>query len=90
MKDRGLSVDTAKIEAHASNFVEERLGLDHMTYERIWGEVDVVIHAAWPVHFASSLVSFEDSIRGTWPLLSLVSLTYHRNKKLDRPHSRSS
>ncbi|WWD02658.1 hypothetical protein V865_000698 [Kwoniella europaea PYCC6329] len=65
----------SKVDVLAADLSKHHLGLEVEAYNRLTEEVDVVIHAAWPVHFTSSLISFEDSIKGTRNLLGLVAAT---------------
>ena len=79
---RGLKIDENKVVALAADVTKEKLGLSASVYEGLVKTVETVIHvsdlppypsladvqAAWPVHFASSLVSFEDQIRGMFEL----------------------
>ncbi|WWD19982.1 hypothetical protein CI109_104455 [Kwoniella shandongensis] len=75
LEQRGLKLDK-RVNSYSANFADENLGLNPSTYLRLIETVDVVIHAAWPVHFASSLVSFEDSIKGARNLLDLVASSH--------------
>nr|XP_019007008.1 uncharacterized protein I203_00603 [Kwoniella mangroviensis CBS 8507]OCF70469.1 hypothetical protein I203_00603 [Kwoniella mangroviensis CBS 8507] len=65
----------SKVEVLAADLSRHHLGLEIEAYNRLTEEVNVIIHAAWPVHFTSSLISFEDSIKGTRNLLDLVAAT---------------
>ncbi|OCF34514.1 hypothetical protein I316_03555 [Kwoniella heveanensis BCC8398] len=73
LQQRGISPDYSRVECYAADLVEADLGLSAETYQDISERVDAIIHAAWPVHFASSLVSFESNIKGTRNLLDLLS-----------------
>ncbi|WRT66055.1 uncharacterized protein IL334_003007 [Kwoniella shivajii] len=73
---------SSKLEVYASDLAECKLGLSSDVYDYLAEEVDVVIHAAWPVHFASSLTSFEDSIKGTRNLLDIVAGTGRQPVKM--------
>lgn len=64
LKQRGLQVDKSRYDVYTSDMVHPSLGLKDEIFQEVREEVDLVIHAAWPVHFASSLISFEDSIKG--------------------------
>jgi len=80
---RGLEIDENRVVALAADVTKENLGLSASVYEGLVKTVETVVHvsdlpphpsladvqAAWPVHFASSLVSFEDQIRGTFELV---------------------
>ncbi|WWC93869.1 hypothetical protein V866_000705 [Kwoniella sp. B9012] len=65
----------SKVEVLAADLSRHHLGLEIEAYNRLTEEVNVIIHAAWPVHFTSSLISFEDSIKGTRNLLDLAAAT---------------
>ncbi|WWC89627.1 uncharacterized protein L201_004552 [Kwoniella dendrophila CBS 6074] len=76
LKNRGFPSQSSKeIKCFAADLAKPNLGLSSPTYQSIVDKVDIVIHAAWPVHFTSSLVSFEDSIKGTRQFIDLVSKT---------------
>jgi hypothetical protein len=80
---RGLQIDESRLVALAADVTKENLGLSASVYDGLVQTVETLIHvsliytswgltdvqAAWPVHFASSLVSFEDQIRGTFELV---------------------
>ncbi|WVW83561.1 hypothetical protein I302_105582 [Kwoniella bestiolae CBS 10118] len=74
LRKRGISMGK-KVEVMVARLSAKDLGLQADVYKRLKDEVDVIIHAAWPVHFTSSLVSFEDSIKGTRHLLDLLAGT---------------
>lgn len=72
-KARSLTLD--KVEAYAADLGERYLGLGAERYLEVQSCTTTVMHvsdretqadgkAAWPVHFTSSLASFESSIRG--------------------------
>nr|XP_018263413.1 uncharacterized protein I303_04907 [Kwoniella dejecticola CBS 10117]OBR85571.1 hypothetical protein I303_04907 [Kwoniella dejecticola CBS 10117] len=73
---RGLQLQAdSRLEVLAAELVDPNLGLTLEVFHDLARTVDVVVHAAWPVHFTSTLVSFEDSIRGARNLLDLVAKT---------------
>lgn len=83
VSSRGLEIDESRLVALAADVTKENLGLSASVYDGLIKTVETVIHvsdlppypsladvqAAWPVHFASSLVSFEDQIRGMFELV---------------------
>nr|XP_019010654.1 uncharacterized protein I206_03956 [Kwoniella pini CBS 10737]OCF49435.1 hypothetical protein I206_03956 [Kwoniella pini CBS 10737] len=76
LSKRGFGLDpTFKVKFLAADLVKPDLGLSPAVYKGLVDKLDIVIHAAWPVHFTSSLVSFENSIEGTRNLLDLVAKT---------------
>ncbi|KAK8849366.1 hypothetical protein IAR55_004698 [Kwoniella newhampshirensis] len=77
---RELDLESSRFEVLAADLPADDLGLASTTYARLINAVDVVIHAAWPVHFASGLVSFEDSIKGTRNLLNLVAASQSQSQ----------
>ncbi|KAL7419511.1 hypothetical protein Q5752_005422 [Cryptotrichosporon argae] len=72
LASRGMA-RSPKITARAAVLSQPQLGLDAGLYAKLAADVDVVIHAAWPVHFASTLSSFDDSVKGARNLLDLVA-----------------
>lgn len=51
------------------------LGLDEDTYESLRTQVDVVIHAAWPVNFNLALLSLRPQLAGLVNLLDFAAST---------------
>ncbi|WVR04200.1 hypothetical protein IAU60_001200 [Kwoniella sp. DSM 27419] len=76
--DRALAMDSSRVVAYASDLSQPTLGLTGEVYRDLVERVDHVVHAAWPVHFASSLISFEDNIKGTRHLIDLVAASPHK------------
>lgn len=62
--DKGLDTRFAKVEFLHADVSKPDFGLGAETYNRLLGEVDRVVHNAWPVNFNHSLGSFEPSIHG--------------------------
>ncbi|PWY95993.1 acetyl-CoA synthetase-like protein [Aspergillus sclerotioniger CBS 115572] len=62
---RGLSTDFTKAEVLQVDLTNPSFGLDSDTYTRLAGEVDRIIHNAWPVNFNLTITSFEPHLRGT-------------------------
>lgn len=54
---------------------QKSLGLDKDTYESLRTQVDVVIHAAWPVNFNLALLSFRSQLAGLVNLLGFAAST---------------
>ncbi|ORX40318.1 hypothetical protein BD324DRAFT_655201 [Kockovaella imperatae] len=67
----GSDNDLDSVSVHVANLASSDLGLDAAVLDALTDSEVSVIHAAWPVHFGSSLQSFEDSIKGLHNLLSL-------------------
>jgi thioester reductase-like protein len=61
---RGLSTDFSRVEFLQADLAEPDLGVGAATYARLAGELDRVIHNAWPVNFNMAVASFEPHIRG--------------------------
>jgi thioester reductase-like protein len=61
---RGLSTDFSRVEFLQADLSKPDLGLGVAIYERLAGEVDRIVHNAWPVNFNMSVLSFEPHIRG--------------------------
>ncbi|KAG7527660.1 hypothetical protein FFLO_06707 [Filobasidium floriforme] len=60
---------------------QTNLGLEQAAYDQLVDSADIIIHAAWAVHFGSGLDSFEnDHIRGTRHLLDLAATSSHQTK----------
>ncbi|KLU86444.1 hypothetical protein MAPG_05457 [Magnaporthiopsis poae ATCC 64411] len=55
--DKGLDTRFGKVEFLHADFSKHDLGLGAETYNRLLGEVDRVVHNAWPVNFNHTLVS---------------------------------
>jgi thioester reductase-like protein len=72
LASKDLQVDEDRLVVLSANVTQENLGLSAEVYGNLVKTIGTVIHAAWPVHFASSLVSFEDQIRGARNLINLV------------------
>ena len=62
---RGLSTDFAKAEFVQVDLANPLFGLEADVYTRLAGEVDRVIHNAWPVNFNLTIASFEPHLCGT-------------------------
>lgn len=54
---------------------QKSLGLDKDTYESLRTQVDIVIHAAWPVNFNLALLSFRSQLAGLVNLLGFAAST---------------
>lgn len=54
---------------------QPRLGLDQITYELLRTQVNLVVHAAWPVNFNLELSSFRSQLSGLMNLLFLTAST---------------
>ncbi|PYI10999.1 acetyl-CoA synthetase-like protein [Aspergillus sclerotiicarbonarius CBS 121057] len=61
----GLSTDFSRAEFLQVDLANPSFGLAADVYTRLAGEVDRVIHNAWPVNFNLTIVSFEPHLRGT-------------------------
>ncbi|WVF66748.1 hypothetical protein IAT40_001490 [Kwoniella sp. CBS 6097] len=82
LKQRNISTDLSRIECFAGDLDKANLSVTTQVYHSIADRIDGIVHAAWPVHFASSLVSFESNIKGTRNLLDLLSTTRNTHAKL--------
>ncbi|WVQ94361.1 hypothetical protein IAU59_001440 [Kwoniella sp. CBS 9459] len=83
LKQRGIPTGiSSRIEYLASDLEQTGLGLTEEVYKSLAERIDAIVHAAWPVHFASSLVSFESNIKGTRNLLDLLGAAKNRHSKL--------
>lgn len=68
-----LGVDQlSRITSFAAKLPESNLGLEDGKYEEVARRVDLVIHAAWPVHFAAGLQSFVSHLQGLRNLIDLA------------------
>jgi thioester reductase-like protein len=56
----------------AAKLPEPSLGLQAKAYDDLAHKVDLVIHAAWPVHFSAGLQSFVPHLQGLRNLISLA------------------
>lgn len=54
---------------------QRSLGLDKDTYDSLRTQVDIVIHAAWPVNFNLALLSFRPQLAGLVNLLGFAAST---------------
>ncbi len=83
LRSRGLTGDRARLRVHPAQLGDKQLGMDEERYSDLAGKVDIIIHAAWAVHFGSRLESFEqDHIAGTRHLLDLTASTSRRARFL--------
>lgn len=106
MAARDLLWDESRVKVYSADLSLGDLRLDVGVYKDIVKSVDIVIHvsqafptrnqdtngqAAWPVHFASSLISFEDNIKGELPTKhferKLISLRYPQSHQSHRQNS---
>lgn len=56
----------------AAKLPEANLGLSATTYREIAHQIDLIIHAAWPVHFSVGLQSFIPHLQGLHNLIDLA------------------
>ncbi|KAF6827783.1 male sterility protein [Colletotrichum plurivorum] len=74
LKSRGYPehiLSSDKIRAVSYDMADPKLGLDEQRYERLAGEVTVVMHNAWKLDFNQPVQQFEDDcLRGTMNLMS--------------------
>jgi thioester reductase-like protein len=71
----------SRVSCYAAILHENHLGLSSDVYDRLAGSVDLVIHAAWPVHFGAGLQSFVPHLQGLHNLI-LLSRRHDRAKLL--------
>ncbi|KAJ9125226.1 hypothetical protein QFC22_000181 [Naganishia vaughanmartiniae] len=71
---RNLSCQPDRFQVLSARLGKVHLGMDDAVYQSLSQKTDIVIHAAWAVHFGSRLESFEgDHIRGARNLLDLIA-----------------
>ncbi|KAM3498693.1 hypothetical protein MY10362_008005 [Beauveria mimosiformis] len=77
--ENGIRLQMAKLEFLSSNCGEKRLGLAANVYQRLLGEVDHIVHNAWPPNFSAPVMAFQPNIEA---VRSLVDLAAAAGKKI--------
>lgn len=62
----------SRLTCRASKLPDTNLGLSADAYEKIAHQVDLIIHAAWPVHFSAGLQSFVPHLQGLHNLIEMA------------------
>ncbi|OJJ56735.1 hypothetical protein ASPSYDRAFT_1182446 [Aspergillus sydowii CBS 593.65] len=70
---RAIEPNRNRLEFVQADFSEDQLGLPHVIYTELLGEVNVVIHNAWKVDFNQSLASFHPMIKSVRSLVNFSS-----------------